>query len=106
MRAGFQSDVVASSKVRALAVASAGLCGLDEDQVYGAVDLLTCLHPCINTCPGKIADANRHLLMKLQYIPYIRNNSSVRRTRELATVRVMVRLYCRGRGHGHHGAHD
>jgi hypothetical protein len=42
--------------------------------------------------------------MKLQYIPYIRSNSSVRRTRELETVRVMVRLYCRG--HGHHGAHD
>jgi hypothetical protein len=104
VRAGFQSDVVASSRVRALAVASAGLCGLDEDQVYGAVDLLTCLHPCINTCPGKIADANRRLLMTPQYIPYTRSKSSVRRTRELETVCVMVRLYYRG--HGHHGAHD
>jgi hypothetical protein len=42
--------------------------------------------------------------MTLQYIPYTRSKSSVRRTRELETVRVMVRLYCRG--HGHHGAHD
>ena len=84
--------------------ACVGLCGLGEGQVHGAVDLLTCLHPCIKTCPGKIADANRRLLMTLQYIPYTRSKSSVRRTRELETVRVMVRLYCRG--YGHHGAHE
>lgn len=42
--------------------------------------------------------------MPLQYIPYTRSKSSVRRARELQTIRLMVRRYCRG--HGHHGVHD
>ena len=40
-----------------------------------------------------------HLSMTRQFVEFVRDKRFVRRARELATIRVMLRMYCRSQGH-------